>query len=66
MAKLSPCKWCKKRLGNNGLPSYYFSTESDTGHVYPAKIRCEQCGNEVRCGTTEESATNAWNEEMAA
>lgn len=62
---LLPCKDCKQRLGNNGLPVYYFSTASDDGSVYPAHIRCEQCGLCVHGGVTEESVTNKWNRAMA-
>lgn len=62
---LNPCKWCKARVGNDGIPAFYASTESDsTDHIYPAKIVCNQCGAEVRCGRTYESAATEWNNEM--
>ena len=60
------CARCRERVNNGGIPKFYPSTESDTtDHTYPAKVVCEQCRHEVRCGTTREEAVAAWNEEQA-
>jgi hypothetical protein len=62
--KLRPCKRCKKKWGNEGLPRLYERTESDTGGYYPAHIRCEQCRHCGAAGDSSEEAISNWNFEM--
>lgn len=60
---MNPCIRCRARLGNDGIPKFYHSTESDAGGIYPAKVVCEQCRFSVASGTTYASAAVEWNHE---
>lgn len=53
---MNPCKRCKKRLGNNGLPVLMARTESDVGGYYPAHVGPGRA--------TEAIAVLAWNRQQ--
>lgn len=61
---MNPCKRCKKRLGNNGLPVLMARTESDVGGYYPAHVLCTQCGHRGPGRATEAIAVLAWNRQQ--